>query len=322
MTTELDEQDKALIKALDMEEDFNLPKDEPAPEDEPTTPEEPKVDEIATDDQPEATDEPVDLLDKYAAPVEAPPEQIKLKEAENYLAQEFESIQQLGKKINDLNTGKDANGVPILEMTNEQFSEYLQGLHDTGKLEQAAKAQYNRNKALDLYEEYTQKAEQYRKTYEGVQSYKEQIEEAPKWTQVGDEFESSYPGFKDTFGVKVRDYLTPLLTKGEPGFNKDIYEASRTDEGKRRLVVQALQALGLLDGVKSLANGGQPKPEKQPSAPDATTRRKRVETKLPERGSTADKVEKVANLSQKEFNKLSDEEITEALAASLNGITA
>jgi hypothetical protein len=309
-----------------MEEDFGLEKPEeetpkPAEKPEPAEGEPEEEPSPLNDDEPEVEedDEPEDLIAKYSTEPEVPPEQVKIKEIEAYLSQEFESLQKTNQQIASLNTLKDDKGVGIIEMTDEQFNEYSQGLQDTGKLDQLAKAQYNRNRAVEMYSDYTQRTEQYKQHYEDYTGFKEQVEDAPKWTQVGAEFEASYPGFKDQFGGKVREYLTPFLDKKSPNFNKEIYQASRTDDGRRKLVVQSLQRLGLLDSVKALTSGEQPEVEKKPSAPDVTTRRKRVQVNTPERDSTANKAKAVASMSQDAFNKLPDSEITAALIASLNG---
>lgn len=313
MTTIEPMSEEELAKAFDLEEEIQ---DEPENEPDASPPdseEQPETETTGPDD------EPVDLLEKYATPPEPEPDQVKLKEFETYLHQEYSTILEAKKKIDELNTLKDDKGVGILEMTDEQYNDYLQALQDTGKLEQAAKAQYNRNKAGDLFNDYAQRVGKYKEDYTNYEGFKEQIADNPKWTQVGDEFESSYPGFKEKIGGKVRKFLAPLLTKTAPEFNQEIYNLTRTDDGKRQAVVQALQHLGLLDEVKALVDGDQIRTEKKPSAPDVTSQRKRVQVNTPERDSTASKAKSIASLSQKEFNKLSDDEITDGLIASLNG---
>lgn len=316
-----DENDKALIKALEMEEDFILegePEEQP-PEDTPPEEQPHQSEDPPKDDTTGLDDEPVDLLEKYSKAPEIPPEQAQLKQQEATLNQKYATLNQTAEQIQALNSIRDDKGNSLLEMNKEQFNDYLQHLQDTGKLDEAAKAQYNRSKADDLLAAYQQQAASYKQDYESYQEFKETVEELPRWTQVGDEFEASYPGFRDKVGGKVREYIEPYITKGSPQFSQQVYNLTRSDDGKRQVVVQALQLLGLIDEVKSLVDGGQPKAEKKPSAPDVTTPRKKVQVNTPERDSTASKAEKVASLSQKEFNKLSDDEITAALFASLNG---
>lgn len=313
---EKDEATKALEELVGSE-----PKDDPEPD---TKHEEAHEAEVK-DEEPLPFDDRVEVFEKELglteeAPEHAEPDEKAFIEAETtrrvseYQTQLNQIKQQLENR-NETYFGKvpqggvyQQDGRSIYEMTEAEVNDYVTELSDAGKTLDAQRVVTGYNQYMQAANLYLQHEQMYNQAVnqlpEKQQEFQKQAEQSVRnnteWAAVRDTFMKKFPELTQSDIQRAH----ALLQQQE--LQTDFIEKTATLEGKTRLAYQAIKKLGILDKYKPA------KPEPEPSAsPDAQASSKKV--KITPKSGPATSAKKVAQLSQKEFNKLSKEEITKAL---------
>lgn len=192
------------------------------------------------------------------------------------------------------------NGKTIYEMSDKELNDYMTDLQERGEVYAAGQVQTTYFKAVDAASQFLQIKQAYQQASQQLAEERETFE----WKSIRKEFETKLPELTDKDYAAIANFIQQ--NQSDPAY----VNALSTRKGKMEKGVEAMHKLGIF---KRLKESIQKQEVKKPSAPDAHAASKKV--KRTEVSDLSHQLDRFSKMSQKEFNKLSNEEIEAALEA-------
>lgn len=197
------------------------------------------------------------------------------------------------------------NGKSIYAMTESELNDYVSDLNDQGNPYAAGRVTTAYQDALRLANNFIA-AQNVLNEKRALAAEKRDFNE---WKEVRSEIHSKLPELTDADFALIAKHIE------EKAVSDPLYfDAIKTRKGKMEKGVEAMSKLGILKRLKETV---QKEPVKQPSAPDAHVASKKVNVKR-DVSDLTDRLEKARKMPQKEFNKISQEDLDAMLEASFS----